>query len=179
VPVLRRLLLFPLLAPLALVLLVGVLNPRPAYRLRLLVWSSPPLPLGVWITLAGAGGAALSAGATALALRGAGPVLGRRVRQEQDRVSFEGPTAAPSRPRPAAAPEASAAAWSWPKRAPQDPAPTVSVPFRVIRKGTGAPAPAKAPSPVGVTVPSPTAAPAPLGDAAPEESWDSPDQDDW
>lgn len=178
-PVLRRLLLFPLLAPLALVLLVGVLNPRPAYRLRLLVWSSPPLPLGVWITLAGAGGAALSAGATALALRGRGPVLGRRVRQEPDRVRAEGPSAAPSGPRPAAAPEASAAAWSWPKRAPQDPAPTVSVPFRVIRKGTGAPAAAKAAAAVGATISSPTAATAPFGEAAPDESWDSPDQDDW
>ena len=56
-PVLRRLLLVPLLAPLVAVLLVGALNPRPAHSLRLLVWSSPALPIGVWIMVAATAGA--------------------------------------------------------------------------------------------------------------------------
>ena len=64
---LQRLLLLPLLAPLLLVLLVGALNPRPSLSLRLLIWTSPALPIGVWIALAGGGGAGLSAAAAALA----------------------------------------------------------------------------------------------------------------
>jgi hypothetical protein len=67
--VLRRLLLLPLLAPLLALLILAALNPRPATSLRLLTWRSPSLSLGLWIALAGAGGAALSAGATGLALR--------------------------------------------------------------------------------------------------------------
>ena len=65
---LQRLLLLPLLAPLLLVLLVGALNPRPSLSMRLLIWTSPALPIGVWIALAGGGGAGLSAAAAALAL---------------------------------------------------------------------------------------------------------------
>ena len=44
---LQRLLLLPLLAPLLAVLLVAALNPTPASRLRLLIWTSPALPIGV------------------------------------------------------------------------------------------------------------------------------------
>ena len=62
---LRRLLLLPLLAPLLAVLVIGTLNPRPPVRLRLLIWTSPPLPIGVWLLLASGGGALLSAGSTA------------------------------------------------------------------------------------------------------------------
>ncbi|MGB7564596.1 MAG: hypothetical protein WBM08_07560, partial [Prochlorococcaceae cyanobacterium] len=77
----RRLLLIPLLAPLLAVLLVGALNPRPVLRLRLLVWSAPALPIGIWMALAAGSGALLSGGATALALRSGAPVLSRRLRQ--------------------------------------------------------------------------------------------------
>jgi hypothetical protein len=54
VTVLQQLLLIPLLAPLLAVLLLGAINPRPQVALRLLVWTSPALPLGAWIAAAAA-----------------------------------------------------------------------------------------------------------------------------
>ncbi|MGB5135349.1 MAG: hypothetical protein WBN89_09275, partial [Prochlorococcaceae cyanobacterium] len=79
---LRRLLLLPLLAPLLAVLVIGAVNPRPAVRMRLLTWTSPPLPIGVWLLLASGGGALLSAGATTLALQGQRQPLQRQVFRE-------------------------------------------------------------------------------------------------
>jgi hypothetical protein len=61
---------------------VGALNPRPNLKLRLVVWSTPALPIGAWIALAAGCGAGLSAAAAALALQ-TGPVyLRREVRRE-------------------------------------------------------------------------------------------------
>ena len=54
----RRLLLLPLLSPLLVALLLAALNPRPALSMRLLIWRSPELPIGLWLG-AGAGGGAL------------------------------------------------------------------------------------------------------------------------
>ena len=139
----RRFLLLPLLAPWLLVLLVAALNPRPMLSLRLLVWSSPPLPIGTWLALASSGGAVLSVSASALALRGRGgstgraPRLGSRFspgsrwrRSIDDRDDGVAADRAPANaPSPAAA---------GPRRAPGEPAPTVSVPFRVIRRGSNA-----------------------------------------
>ncbi|CAK6693806.1 hypothetical protein VB716_05845 [Synechococcus sp. CCY9201] len=141
-PLLRRLLLLPLLAPLLAVLVVAALNPRPPLRLRLLLWVSPPLPSGLWLATAGLAGAALSATATALALRG----------------GSSGPTAAESPPfaarrRSRTGAEAGSESWSegagrqepWdapppgtagPGRSPGEPPPTVSVPYRVVRQGS-------------------------------------------
>ncbi|MCP9914934.1 hypothetical protein [Cyanobium sp. ATX 6F1] len=175
---LRRLLLIPLLAPLLAVFLVGALNPRPVLPLRLLVWSAPALPIGIWMALAAGGGALLSGGATALALRSGAPALRRRLRQGPAGAPWEGPT----RPRPAAEPErapgfaapevAIPTGGQWPRRAPQDPPPTVSVPFRVIRKGK----PAAAAQATVATGPSHGRSAAA---ADPDVSWDSPEQDDW
>lgn len=152
---LRRLLLLPLLSPLLALLVVGALNPRPGVTLRLLTWSSPPLPLGAWIALAGAGGAALSAGATSLALGEGSAPLRRQVRrrtgaqggepweeepleasepQRRQRWS-EAPAADNAYANANAAPPAGMGAGR--SRAPGEPLPTVAVPFRVIRRGGG------------------------------------------
>jgi hypothetical protein len=164
---LQRLLLLPLLAPLLLVLLVGALNPRPNLALRLLIWSTPSLPIGAWIALAAGGGAGLSAAAAALALQ-TGPVsLRHQVRRDprDPPDSWQEPpkAAAPPPPRQAAGPQ----------RPPGDPAPTVAVPFRVIRKGrsTAGPEPAAA----STTGQAPTQAQA----TAMGDGWDSPGGDDW
>lgn len=150
-PVLSRILLIPLLAPLLAVLLLGALNPRPSVSLRLLVWSTPALPLGLWLTVAGLGGAALSGATTALALGQSSEPLQRTVRRErrrsepwqerwseaQEQVPFQPP------PRPSSGPE----------RAATEPPPTLSVPFRVIRQGrstssaTGTTSSARSPAP--------------------------------
>lgn len=132
----------PLLAPLLAVLLVAALNPRPSLSLRLLTSRTIALPLGVWLALGGVGGAALSALATSVALR-----QGRRPSPREGAERFEAPWSQqqpwsePEWPgeqqepprRPAAAPRE-----AGPTRAPGEPAPTVSVPFRVIRQPAGA-----------------------------------------
>lgn len=161
---LQRLLLLPLLAPLLVVLLVGALNPRPTLSLRLLTWTTPALPLGLWIALAAGGGAGLSAAGAALALQNTPGALRRQVRRAA-RDPFEDwrdpPAQAPPRPpgedqapRPAAGPP----------RAPGDPAPTVAVPFRVIRKGRNA---------------APTPEPVVAQATAVGDGWDAPPSDDW
>ncbi|MFZ9753010.1 MAG: hypothetical protein ACO3B3_05595 [Cyanobium sp.] len=127
-------------------LLTAALNPRPSLALRLLTWTSPALPIGAWIAAMAAGGAALSAGATALALRDAGTnpeSLRRRVhrdgepewREEEGGASRPGWRQDPvERTRPEwAAPFAGDAFRAGPSRQPGQPPPTVAVPFRVIR----------------------------------------------
>ena len=145
----RRFLVIPLLAPWALVLLVAVLNPRPQLSLRLLVWRSPALPIGTWLALVSSAGAVVSLSATALALQGrdASPrggwspmgrfTVNRRVQRPGD--DWEEPVASA---RPPAPPATSAG----PARAPGEPPPTVSVPFRVIRRGSAEPVGARAAS---------------------------------
>lgn len=184
---LRRLLLLPVLAPLLAVLLLGALNLRPWVSLRLLTWSSAPLPLGAWLALAGAGGAALSAGATSLALGQGATPLRRQVRRrigvessepwEEREEAFEPLERRRSRRESPPADWASAGG----SRAPGEPAPTVSVPFRVIRRGeaapTQSPAPASAASGWGQTAhrgPERVPEPMPAG-----EDWGAMASDDW
>ena len=49
---LQRWLLVPCLAPLAAVLLASAFNSSSNTRLQLLIWRSPPLPIGAWTALA-------------------------------------------------------------------------------------------------------------------------------
>lgn len=151
--VLRQLLLLPLLAPLLAVMVVGALNPKPAVRLRLLTYTSPPLPIGVWMMLAAAGGGLLTAGATGLALRsGSTNQQQRQVRlplgAEPAWAAWSAPTdsePAPSRPaRPSSEPHWPETVAAGPSRAPGEPAPTVEVPFRVIRRASSTTAAAAA-----------------------------------
>jgi hypothetical protein len=138
----QRLLLLPLIAPLAATLIVAAANPRPGTSLRLLTWQTPALPLGAWIAGAATAGALLSGTATALALRGATPLLRRQVRRERRRSEGAAPGWTPPTPggdwRQPAEPDAPAGprAAPPPERAPGEPPPTMSVPFRVIRRPT-------------------------------------------
>ena len=186
---LQRLLLLPLLLPLLAVLLLGAINPRPATSLRLLIWTSPTLPIGLWITAAAAGGAALSAGATALALKGQSRVVFQRQRRGLEPGAqpepWDLPRSEPSRRReaPAEAYERgrpfAAAAATGPVRAAGDPAPTVAVPFRVIHRadpGVGA-----ARTSAAATSPAAAAAGAAVTAAAGAggDGWDEAQSDDW
>lgn len=176
---LRQLLLLPLLAPLLALLTVGAINPRPAVSLRLLIWSSPPLPIGMWIMLAAGGGGLLSAGATGLALRGAagpgpgrgpgpGPASARQVRRPlevEERGRARAGWSEPTSSEPAwSTPPQPEAVGAGPSRAPGEPPPTLEVPFRVIRR-TSSPASTAAP----------TAAP---GVSAVPDGWED-DPSDW
>ena len=158
---LRQLLLIPLLAPLLAVLLMGALNPGPAISLRLLTWSSPALPLGSWLLLAAGGGGLLSALTTGVALRSGGPSWQRQVRRparEQWEQAEEAAPPAPSGSQPSAGPTRSAT----------EPSPTVAVPYRVIRRGSGG-----GDSQGSSTVQAEASA------AAVDDDWNAPDSDDW
>ena len=168
---LQRFLLLPLLTPLLAVLLVGALNPRPSASLQLLTWRSPAWPVGTWIAVAAAAGAGLSAAGTALALQGgAAPPPSRQVRRSGGNAFRQEEGSEPSGRSRQREPEASApvnwGGWAGPSRAPAEPPPTVSVPFRVIRKAT--------------TVAAPTAANKGSSEAGSDgDGWDSSSSDDW
>ncbi len=151
---LQRLLLFTLLTPLLAVLALAALNLSPAVSLRLLIWTSPALPLGSWLALAVGGGGLLSAAATSAALQ-SGVAARRQVPlkteapgRRQESATWDpayGETAGrqPAARRSASSQNLGQEANNWneplaanpaPARPPGAPPPTVEVPFRVIRK---------------------------------------------
>lgn len=156
---LQRLLLFTLLTPLLAVLALAALNLSPAVSLRLLIWTSPALPLGSWLALAVGGGGLLSAAATSAALQ-SGVAARRQVQLKAEAPGRrrESPawdpayseTAGQETTSPETTGRRSASrqnldreANNWndplaanpaPARPPGAPPPTVEVPFRVIRK---------------------------------------------
>jgi hypothetical protein len=201
---LRRLLLLPLLAPLLVALLLAALNPRPSLSLRLLIWRTPQLPIGLWIGAGASGGAILSAAAAALALR-QGQASQRPNGRRRQGLAAESPEPWEEQPRrsPVAswfarsqqgfaatppdsvAPGPTAASQglrsrgsAGPQRAPGEPAPTVAVPFRVLhRPGGPNPPAAQAPPQPGATVhsgPQAQAEPMAVGD-----DWGQNEADDW
>jgi hypothetical protein len=151
---LQRLLLFTLLTPLLAVLALAALNLSPAVSLRLLIWTSPALPLGSWLALAVGGGGLLSAAATSAALQSS--VAARRQvrlkaeapgrRQESatwDPAFSETAGRETTGRRSASSQNLGRETDTWndplatnpaPTRPPGAPPPTVEVPFRVIRK---------------------------------------------
>ena len=151
---LQRLLLFTLLTPLLAVLALAALNLSPTVSLRLLIWTSPALPLGSWLALAVGGGGLLSAAATSAALQSS--VAARRQvrlkaeapgrRQESatwDPAFSETAGRETTGRRSASSQNLGRETDTWndplatnpaPTRPPGAPPPTVEVPFRVIRK---------------------------------------------
>ena len=193
---LRRLLLLPLLSPLLAATVLGALNPTPVLSLRLLNWTSPALPLGAWISAAALGGATLSGAGTSLALRPTVAALRRRVRLERaapgwDATPLEQGGNRRHSPSPGRAARgrgadptesygrgsgASNFAAATPTPAPGEPLPTMTVPFRVIRRADGArphAAPAEAAGPWSRSPGANAQA------AAQQEDWDSPADEDW
>lgn len=163
--VVKRLLLLPVLAPLVAVGALVLLNPRPAVALRLLIWTSPALPVGSWLAIAVAGGGLLSAAATTAALQATGSQQ-HQVRVQPEARRGEAPRRAPVWPEPSPPPASS----TGPERPPGAPAPVVEVPFRVIRKGKGEPA-----TPTAADRP---ATPAPVANAV-GDGWSDAPSDDW
>ncbi|MGA1303105.1 MAG: hypothetical protein ACO3ZD_03595 [Cyanobium sp.] len=188
----RRLLVVPLLSPLLAVLLLAALNPRPQLAFRVLTWTTPQAPLGLWLGGAALGGAALSGAGTALALgRGQGAATGGRRRvtaprssrawagagweerpedarfrtDEMPREPWED-LASEERRRGRDGPQRAPIPFVAPPRAPGEPAPTLDAPFRVLRRPSagGAP-PQREPEPVAVGVEDD------WGRAAPGDDW--------
>ena len=203
---LRRLLLLPLLAPLMAVLILAALNPRPSLSLRLLIWRSPPLPIGLWIGAGAGGGALLSAAATALALVQGGTrqrPSGRRrqgLAAEHPEPWDEQPrrSGAPSwftrasqgfapTPQDSAGPQQAATGQglgsrggAGPQRAPGQPAPTVAVPFRVLHRPSGAKPPSRQAPPQPVAADNREAQPQPqVAPMTVGDDWEQNDGDDW
>ncbi|MFM7085900.1 MAG: hypothetical protein ACKOXO_02745 [Cyanobium sp.] len=178
---LRRLLLVPVLAPLLALLLLAALNPRPSLSLRLLTARTAALPLGLWLAAGGIGGAALSALTTTLALRQAGHAP-RRGGRPLEPEPWASPPAwdeqgAPQPRRCADRQPAADEGWreAGPARAPGEPPPTVSVPFRVIRRPATASAP---PHGSGLWEDGLAPASAQRGDGGADD-WQEPHSDDW
>ena len=122
----QRLLLIPCLAPLLAVLALSATNVGEKTRLRLLVWTTPPLPAGAWTALAGVGGAAGAAVAAFLVLPAERPLSRKRHSAVQPDFDVSGNAAHDSTTRSAAKP--------GPERDIREPAPTVSVAYRVIQR---------------------------------------------
>ena len=128
---LQRLLLIPSLVPLVAVLVLSALHRGAPTRLHLLGWSSPQAPLGVWTALAATGAAALSASSALLSVPRNQP-LRRRLHRPYESPSTpewqvdgaQGPQDRSPVPSP-----------SPPQRDLRDPAPTVAVAYRIIKRG--------------------------------------------
>ena len=123
---LQRILLIPSLLPLVVVLVLSVLHRGEPTRLHLLGWTSPEVPLGVWTALAGTGAAGLAASSSILSTTRKQP-LRRRLHRSYEPVppsSRQEDFTAPHIPVPAP-----------PQRDLRDPAPTVAVAYRVIKRG--------------------------------------------
>ena len=132
----QRLLLIPCLAPLLAVLALSATNAGDKTRIRLLVWTTPPLPVGAWTVLAGVGGAAGAAFAAFLVLPAERPLSRKRhsaVQPEFDERGY-GPNESTTRPN----------ANPGPERDVREPAPTVSVAYRVIQRPASEPRPPQA-----------------------------------
>ncbi len=187
-------------------LLLAALNPRPTLALRLLIWTTPPLPIGLWIGLGASGGALLSASAAALALQQQGApsqrLSGRR--RPESAVDTPEPWSEPWQQQPSASrmanwftrqpgndsPEAPEAApprdgrrshggGAGPERAPGEPAPTVAVPFRVLHR-PGARSTAAAAAAGAWTEPSAAVNREPPHEAvAVADDWGQSEEDDW
>lgn len=117
-----RLLLIPCLAPLLTVLVLSAANRTPVVQLKVLIWTSPALPLGAWTALAGTAGTALSGVAAVL-------MLPPRKRLQAERFSRGATSVDPATER-----VERSAPTTMPERDIREPAPTVSVPFRVIQR---------------------------------------------
>ena len=127
----QRLLLIPCLAPLLALLVLSATNVGDKTRLRLLVWTTPALPLGAWTALA-AGGGAVGAALTAFMLLPANRPLKRTQHSPfQPRFREEVPPAQDEEIRSSATP--------GPERDVREPAPTVSVAYRVVQRPSAEP----------------------------------------
>ena len=123
---LQRVLLIPSLLPLLVVLVLSALHRGEPTRLHLLGWSSPEAPLGVWTALAATGSAALAA-SSALFLMPSQQPLRRRLHR-----SYEPP--APSNWQEDGVDQQNSVP-APPQRDLRDPAPTVAVTYRIIKRG--------------------------------------------
>ena len=126
---LQRLLLIPSLAPLVAVLVLSALHRGAPTRLHLLGWSSPQAPLGLWTALAATSAAALSASSALLIVPRNQP-LQRRLHRP-----YEAPSAPEWQEDRARATQDRSPVPSPPQRDLRDPAPTVAVAYRIIKRG--------------------------------------------
>ena len=124
----RRVLLIPALAPFLAVLIISAFNREPSLRLKLLIWQSPALPLGAWSALAATVGASFSGVASLL-------LLTPTIRSSVSYQTSKEPAQTPFQPTDLPGYTATRV-----ERDIRDPAPTVAVPYRVIkRKATSKP----------------------------------------
>ena len=123
---LQRILLIPSLFPLVAVLVLSAVHRGAPTRLHLLGWSSPEAPLGVWTAFAATGAAALAASSALLTVPSNQPLRRRLHRPYETSATPEWPVDRAQDRSPAPSP---------PQRDLRDPAPTVAVAYRIIKRG--------------------------------------------
>ena len=123
---LQRVLLIPSSLPLVVVLLLSALHRGEPTRLHLLGWSSPEAPLGVWTALAATGSAGLAASSALLLVPSQRPLRRRLHRSYEPSVPSNWQEEEVGQHNSIPAP---------PQRDLRDPAPTVAVTYRVIKRG--------------------------------------------
>ena len=136
----QRLLLIPCLAPLLALFALSAINVGNKTQLRLLVWTTPALPLGAWTALAAGGGAAGAALTAFLLLPAQRPLRRKRHSPVQPDFHDSESSVNDSATRFTATP--------GPERDVREPAPTVSVSYRVIQRPSSEPRQPQSP-PVG------------------------------
>ena len=127
----QRLLLIPCLAPLLALLALSATNVGDKTRLRLLVWTTPAMPLGAWTALAAGGGAAGAALTAFLLLPAQRPLSQKRYSPVHPNVQETESAVNDSARRSTTNP--------GPERDVREPAPTVSVAYRVIQRPSSEP----------------------------------------
>ena len=127
----QRMLLIPCLTPLLALLVLSATNVGDKTRIRLLVWTTPPLPVGAWTAMAGVGGAAGAAVAAFLVSPVERPLSRQRRSPVQPELDKRGYAANAPTPR--------SSANTGPERDVREPAPTVSVAYRVIQRPSSPP----------------------------------------
>ena len=153
----QRLLLIPCLAPLLALLALSATNVGDKTRLRLLVWTTPAMPLGAWTALAAGGGAAGAALTAFLLLPAQRPLSRKRYSPVKPNVQETESAVNDSARRSTTNP--------GPERDVREPAPTVSVAYRVIQRPTS-----ESRHPQHSAVPSPSQQSSDWGDD-PEANW--------
>ena len=119
----QRIFLIPLVIPIIAILVISGLNNNKVSKLKVLTWESPSISLSLWISLSYTAGAILSS-SSSLLLTYRNQSFNRKVKVN----SYPNPNSENSGLYEEEFIDIP------PERPPNDPAPTVSVPFRIIRK---------------------------------------------
>lgn len=136
--IINRLFVLPFITPLIIIIVIGAMNSGKQVSLKLLIWTTPKVSLGSLMAI-GAGGSAILTSIAGLTVTTENTKLNRKVilnpfeRKDVDNVQSDGNETITNRSNPN-----DSKPYNPPERSIKDPSPTVSVPFKVLKKGSRA-----------------------------------------